>query len=209
MMTGSTAIHIVGLCGSLRETSYTRFALNVALQGAISLGAHTSLIDLKDLDLVFCAGKIPDHEAPPGVLRLRQDLRKAQGIIIGTPIYHGSFTGVLKNALDLTGFEEFSGKVLGLLSVAGGTMSGVEALNSLRSIGRSLHAWVIPEQVSIPQAWKAFDDAGHPLDENLLNRMEDLGQQVTRFAYLLHSKEAKAFLEAWENAPQNPGGGES
>jgi FMN reductase len=49
--------------------------------------------------------------------------------------------GVLKNALDLMGFEEFEGKVVGLVAVSGGAMGGLSALNGLRDISRALHAW--------------------------------------------------------------------
>ena len=73
-------------------------------------------------------------------------------------------------------------------------------------IGRALHAWVIPEQVSIPQAWKLFDDAGQLRHEDLHRRLFELGQQVARFAYLHTSKQTLDFLKAWEIAPENPGG---
>jgi len=53
---------------------------------------------------------------------LREEVKQAHGIILGTPEYLGSYSGVLKNALDLMGFEEFEGKMLGLLGVSGGAM---------------------------------------------------------------------------------------
>jgi NAD(P)H-dependent FMN reductase len=77
----------------------------------------------------------------------------------------------------------------------------------LRTIGRSLHAWIIPEQVSIPQAWKMFDDAtGNLRDKDLEHRLKEIGRQVARFAYLHTSEEALEFLRLWESAPVNPGG---
>ena len=198
------AISVVGINGSLRDGSYTRLALNLALQGAEEVGAQTQLIDLREYDLIFCNGKL-GKDAPPDVLRLRQDVKQAQGIILGTPEYHGSFSGVLKNALDLMGFAEFEGKMIGLLSVSGGEMGGLNGLNSLRAIGRTLHAWVIPEEVSIPRAYKKFDDRGKVLDDTLRERILELGRQVARFAYLHTSKQTNEFLELWEEAPVNPG----
>ena len=56
---------------------------------------------------------------PPGVGKLREEVRAAEGIILGTPEYHGGFSGVLKNALDLMGFDEFEGKMMGLVGVSG------------------------------------------------------------------------------------------
>ena len=88
-------------------------------------------------------------------------------------------------------------------------MGAIHALNSLRSIGRSLHAWVLPDQVSIPQAWKVFGDNGESQDEELGLRLTELGRQVARFAYLHSSEQAREFMRLWEEAPPNPGGGVS
>jgi FMN reductase len=197
---------VVGICGSIRRGSYTRMAVEIALQGAQEAGAQTRLIDLKDYQLVFCDGKEDESAFPEDVFRLRREVGQAGGIILGTPEYHGSFSGVLKNALDLMGFDEFEGKMIGLVGVSGGALGAVHALSSLRTVGRALHAWVIPEQVSIPEAWKVFDESGAMKDSNLEKRVKDVGRQVARFAYLHTSEKAREFLRAWEGAPVNPGG---
>lgn len=197
-------VRVIGICGSLRAGSYTRMALAIALQGAQDLGAKTEIIDLNQYDLVFNDGR--DTPYPEGVQRLRADVRSAQGIILGTPEYHSGMSGALKNALDLMGFKEFGGKMLGLVGVSGGAMGAVNALNSLRAVGRSLHAWVVPEQVSIPEAWKVFRDDGLLKNEDYRQRLLDVGRQVARFAYLHSSQEVKSFLKLWEEAPSNPGG---
>jgi FMN reductase len=196
-------ILVVGICGSLRPGSHTRMALEIALEGARQVGAVTRLIDLREYELVFCDGS---RNYPAGVARLRRDVKEANGIILGTPEYHASYSGVLKNALDLMGFAEFEGKMVGLAGVSGGQMGAANALNSLRTVGRAMHAWVIPEQVSVPEAHRAFDPAGRLHDLKLAERLRDVGRQVARFAYLHTSDRAGAFLEAWENAPPNPGG---
>ncbi len=85
-------------------------------------------------------------------------------------------------------------------------MGAANALNSLRTIGRTLHAWLIPEQASIPEAWKVFEESGNLKDADLENRLKEVGRQVARFAYLHTSEKAQEFLRAWEGAPMNPGG---
>lgn len=199
-------ILVVGICGSLRPGSYTRMAVKIALEGAQETGAQTQLIDLKDYELVFCRGKEDESVYPEDVLRLRREVRQAQGIILGTPEYHGGFSGVLKNAVDLMGFDEFGGRMIGLVGVSGGAQGAVHALDSLRTVGRSLHAWVVPQQTSIPQAWKVFDKSGILKDNSLENRLKEVGRQVARFAFLHTSEKSQEFLKAWEDAPQNPGG---
>jgi NAD(P)H-dependent FMN reductase len=107
------------------------------------------------------------------------------------------------------GFEQFEGKIVGLVGVSGGRMGAVNALNSLRIVCRSLHAWVVPEQASIIQAAQQFDEDGEPLDEDLRESLRTIGRQVARFSYLHTSRQALDFLRLWETAPQNPGGSTS
>jgi FMN reductase len=199
------AIRVVGLSGSLRDGSYTRLAVQIALRGAAELGAETRLLDLRDYKLPFCTGRVDEATCPPDVLRVRRDLRVAQGIILGTPEYHASFSGVLKNALDLMGFDEFEGKMLGLVGVSGGRLGAINALNSLRMVGRALHAWVIPEQVSVAEAQRVFDAEGRLRDPSTEGALEEVGRQVARFAFLHNSAQVQEFLRLWETAPFNPG----
>jgi NAD(P)H-dependent FMN reductase len=159
-------------------------AVQLALHGAQEVGAQTRLIDLKDYHLLFCDGKEDESAYPEDVFTLRKEVSQAGGIILGTPEYHGSFSGVLKNALDLMGFNEVEGKMIGLVGVSAGALGTVDALNSLRTIGRALHAWVVPEQASIPEAWKVFDESGTLKDRALEKRVKEVGRQVARFAYL-------------------------
>ena len=202
-------IHVVGLCGSISPDSFTRKALNIALQGAAELGAEVELIDLREYTIPFCDGKADESAYPPDVFRLRKTVAGAQGIIFATPEYHGSYSGVLKNAIDMMGFDEFEGKMLGLLGVSGGALGAVNALNSLRNIGRALHAWVVPHQASVSDDWKQFDENDQLIDEGLQKRVAEVGRQVARFAFLHSSSQSQSFMSEWEKALPNPGAGSS
>ena len=201
----SQEIQVAGICGSLRKRSFARMAVKVALTGAKEAGVRTRLIDLREYQLTFCDGKEDESAYPEDVFRLREDLRTAQGVILVTPEYHGGYSGVLKNALDPMGFDEFEGKVLGLVGVSGGRMGAFGAMNSLREVGRALHAWVIPEQAAIPEAHTVFDASGTLKDSDLEERVKEVGRQVARFAYLHTSEKVQEFLRAWECAVANPG----
>jgi NAD(P)H-dependent FMN reductase len=196
-------IRVAGISGSRRPGSYTRMAVETALRGAAEVGAGTRLIDLHEYNLGFAGGT---DSATPDLDRLRAAVKEAHGIVLGTPEYHGSFSGVLKNALDLMGFEEFEGKMIGLVGVSGGAMGAFNALNGLRDIGRALHAWVVPEQTSVPEAWKVFDETGRVADKRIEDRLLEVGRQVGRFARLHQCAAAHEFLKEWEEAPPNPGG---
>lgn len=199
-------IRVAGICGSLRAGSYTRMALRLALAAAEEAGAETALIDLRDYDLPFATGEELAGKAADSVLRLRGDVKAADGLILATPEYHNSFSGVLKNALDLMGFDEIEGKMIGLIGVAGGSLGAFDALSDLRNIGRALHAWVIPEQASVPEAWKQFSEDGSVKSEAIRDRLRQVGMQVARFARVHKCAEARDFLELWQKAPANPGG---
>jgi NAD(P)H-dependent FMN reductase len=103
------------------------------------------------------------------------------------------------------GFDEFEGKMLGLVGVSGGRMGAYDALNTLRNVGRALHAWVIPDQASVPEAWNVFTDDGKISDRQIEERLKDVGRQVARFARLHKCEQALDFLRCWQTAQPNPG----
>jgi len=169
-------IKIVGINGSLRPGSYSAMALEVAISRVQALGVETEIIDLRKLSLPFCNGG-DDYSDYPDVAKMQQTVKSAAGLILATPEYHGSVSGVMKNALDLMSFEELSGKVAGLISVLGG-QSNSNALNDLRIILRWVHAWVIPEQIGLGQAWKVFNEEGKILDEKLSQRFDAFARSL-------------------------------
>ena len=184
--------------------SATRLAVRCALLGAEEEGAVAQLLDLATYDLPFL-GREKERTATMAVERFLADLRAADGIILGSPEIHGSISGVLKNALDLTDRETFEGKMLGLIGVAGGRMGASETLSHLRAIGRSLHAWVVPTQVSISAADGAFDSVGKPIDSEVSDRLKSVGRQVAHFARLHKCENHVQFLREWEGAGRDAG----
>ena len=163
-------VKIVGIIGSLRPESYSAKALQQVMEIAQAKGAETEILDLRVMNLPFCdaSDEYPEY---PDVKKLQETVKSADSLILATPEYHGSLSGVLKNALDLMSFEHLSDKVTGLISVLGG-QSNSNALNDMRVIVRWVHGFVIPEQVAIGQAWKAFDKEGKLIDQKLLERCD-------------------------------------
>jgi FMN reductase len=169
-------VKIVGIAGSLRTNSYSVQALKLAADRIQALGTEVEILDLRQMNLPFCNGEdnYPDY---PDVEKLRNAVKEADGLILVTPEYHGSVSGVLKNALDLMSFEHLSGKVAGGISILGG-QSNNNALNDLRTILRWVHAFVIPDQIAIGQAWQAFDKEGKLQDEKLSQRLDRFAQNL-------------------------------
>ena len=177
LLTDMAPPHVIAIPGSLRDESYTRKALLIALAAAEDAGATTDLVDLRDLDLAVVDA---DEDDPADAEELTRRVREADTILLGTPVYHGSYSSPLKTALDYCGFDEFEDKTVGLLAVAGGGFP-VTALDHLRSVCRALNAWVIPHQVAIPQAYSKFE-AGELTDDDLRERVEVLGRRGVQYA---------------------------
>jgi len=176
-MTEDTAPVVTALCGSLRDGSHTRTALRYALEEASDRGGETTLLDLREYDLpVFDADSRDVGDAE----RLREQLRRADAVVLGSPMYHGSFSAPLKNALDYCGFDEFENTTVGLLGVSGGRFP-TTTLEHLRSVCRALNAWVIPHQAAIPGASDQFED-GAFVDEGMERRVRVLGQRAVEYA---------------------------
>jgi len=179
-------VKIVGLNGSLRPDSYSALALKQAAARVTALGAEMEILDVRALNLPFCDGG-DDYSDYPDVARLQAAFKAADGMILATPEYHGSVSGVLKNALDLMSFEHLDGKVAGCISVLGG-QSNNNALNHLRLILRWVHAWVIPEQIAIGQVWNAFSADGKLKDEKLAQRFDRFASSLVENTEKLRSR---------------------
>ena len=90
-------VEIVGITGSLRSDSYSALALEQALKRVKALDAEVEMLDLREMTLPFCDGgnEYPEH---PDVEVLRDKVKAADGLILATPEYHGSLSGVLNGA---------------------------------------------------------------------------------------------------------------
>jgi FMN reductase len=185
-------VNIVGLGGSLRPTSSSRAALKVALDGAAEAGAKVDLLDLRQLNLPMYDPS--SDEMPESVTRLVESIYAADGMIWSSPLYQGSISGSFKNALDwlilLSDREPayLTDKVVGLISVAGGTQ-GLQAINTMEFIVRALRGWAVPLVVPIPQSWQAFEDSGRPANPQIEEPLKTLGGEVVRVTRRLAQKE--------------------
>ena len=193
-------IRITGVCGSLNPDGATSKALAVSLSGADEYNAETTLLQLRDFDLVFY-GSVPPEEYPPDVQQLRQALKESHGIILATPEYHGSLTGALKNMLDLMSVEDFETKIIGLVGVAGGYIGAINSLNTMKTICRNLHCWVLPQEVSIANSGEMFDDDGSVKDPALEERLLNVGRQVVKFVSVQHKVQQDEFMKMWKTLP--------
>lgn len=177
---------IVGLGGSLARVSRSRAALQLALEGAESAGASTTLLDLRELALPMYD---PDEvgDTPAAAERLIESCYAADGMLWSSPMYQGTISGAFKNALDwlhVLGSREppfLHDKVVGLISAAGGTQ-GLQAINTMEFATRALRAWDVPYVVPVAAAARVFDDDGQIKDPAVELQLKALGGEVVRVA---------------------------
>ena len=176
-------MNVFSISGSLRQDSSTAKALDIALQAAKDAGANVQVIDLSQMDLPFCDGRKDERTYGGDVGRFIEMVEQADGLIIGSPNYHGSITGVLKNALDLLGPDAIRDKLVGLVATARGEAGAMNTLNHMRHICRWMNGWVIPAEVSIPRSHEMLDGE---VDQALRTQLESLGRELVRYSTLLH-----------------------
>ena len=179
-----TGLRVVGVGGTLREGSASLGALRRALAAAGEAGAETDLLDLRELGLPMYKPGLALDEYGPEVGRFVDALRETDTLILSTAAYHGTLAGVTKNALDfaqfLSGGEHpyFDGKVVGLISTAGGEQAGTNATGAMVDVVHALRGVVAPLMVEIPRAWKVTDDEGNVTDDGYVERLDRLGRLV-------------------------------
>jgi FMN reductase len=178
---------IVGIGGTVRSPSSSERVLTAALAAAEAAGARTQLFGGEILSRLPIYNPADPGE-PPERSALVEAVRKADGVIVATPGYHGSLSGLIKNALDslepLSGAERpyLDGRAVGCIVVADGWQACGSALASLRSIVHALRGWPTPLGATINSATKPFDEAGALTDPRDIWQVETVAQQVVAFA---------------------------
>jgi len=135
--------------------------MRLTLAAAERAGARTKLICGEALNLPMYQPE--NSERTDAARALVAELALADGIILGSPGYHGSISGFVKNALDyaedLRGNERpyFSGRAVGCIATAGGWPGAVHTLGALRDIVHALRGWPTPLGAAINTSDKIFD----------------------------------------------------
>ena len=175
------------LYGSLRDRSFSRFLAYEAARLLEAMGGEVRIFHADGLPL-------PD-DAPvehPKVQELRQLSIWSEGQVWVSPERHGNMTGVMKAQVDWLPLSEGSvrptqGRTLAVMQVSGGSQS-FNAVNSLRVLGRWMRMITIPNQSSVPMAYKEFDDAGRMKPGPLYDRVVDVCEELMKFTLLMRGR---------------------
>lgn len=182
---------IVGIGGTTRAGSASEMALRCALKFAEAAGASTKLLVGPALDLpMYTAG---NNERPAIAHELVNSFRESHGIIVASPGYHGSISGLIKNALDYVEemrgdrFAYFDRRAVGCIACAFGWQATGSTLATLRSIAHALRGWPTPVGVAINSSLPIFDKTGSCIDAAAANHLKIMATQVVEFARMCKS----------------------
>jgi FMN reductase len=178
---------IVGIGGTFRPGSSTEKALAFSLRAASMAGADTALLGGEFLNaLPIFNPQIGEGTAEQR--RLVDTVRRADGIILATPGYHGSLSGVIKNALDTLELTRndpapyFQGRPIGTIVTADGGQAGGTTLMALRGIIHAMRGWPTPLGAALNASVPLFADDGQCSDRRDAWQLEMVAEQIMDFA---------------------------
>lgn len=180
------SLRVVGIGGSTRAGSQSERALQMVLASAHASGAETLAITGVDLLLPFYDPAMT--ERTDAARRLVDAVRGADGVVLASPGYHGTVSGLVKNALDyIEDLREderpyLDGRAVGCVATAYGWQASVTTLTALRSVVHALRGWPTPLGAAVNSALAHFDDSGAVSDDTVATNLHILGQQVVEFA---------------------------
>lgn len=182
-------LRIVAIGGTVNNGSTTEQALRFATRSAAEAGAQVEVFGGDYLASLAHYGGT-DHEPGSGA-KLIEAVRQADGVLIAAPGYHGTISGLVKNALDY--LEALSrdtrpylhGRAVGLIATASGMQASMSTLGTLRAIVHALRGWPTPIGATIQSLPGLFDAEGNCTDERVGMQLALVGQQVFEGAQAL------------------------
>jgi chromate reductase len=165
-MSHSGTVRILGIAGSLRRGSFNAAALRAARDLAPD-GMTIEIFDLAPIPMYNDDVRLEGY--PPPVADFRARIKAADGLLIATPEYNYSTSGVLKNAIDWASRppeHPFEGKPIGLMGASAGALGTARAQYHLRQMFVFLNGFVMNRpEVMIPSAQSKFDAEGELTDQ--------------------------------------------
>jgi FMN reductase len=172
------ALKVLAVIGSLQRGSVTRVVIHHVAERLQAAGCSVDILDFLKEPLALYN---PDtaHELD-GYTDLQARVERADVIVLGTPDYHGSLSGAMKNFLDHF-WHEFAGKLFA--TIVASHERGLTVTDQLRTIARQCYAWTLPYGVSLTEDVDVKD--GQIVSEQLRKRLENLIRDTRVYGELL------------------------
>ncbi|HUD91700.1 NADPH-dependent FMN reductase [Sphingobium sp.] len=187
-LSAARAKRIVGLGGTFRQASSSERIVRAVLAECAALGADTIMFDGPALaHLPHFNPEQPDRTEEESALV--EAIRTCDGIVIGSPGYHGGYSGLVKNAIDL--LEDlraddriyFDGRPVGLVVTAAGWQACGTTLSALRDVVHAMRGWPTPVGVAVNSVeQRPFAPDGMIGDDGIARAVRAQAQQIMSFA---------------------------
>jgi FMN reductase len=188
-------LRIVALGGSSKPMAASERALRIAALAAAEAGAEVTFLTGRSLLVPLYDTETSDRT--PETVAIIDALRRADGVLIASPGYHGSFSGMVKNALDYA--EDLrhddrpylEDRAVGLIAVAHGWQTAVGTLNQLREVVHALRGWPAPLGVAVNDSAGLIGDDADSTDPAVVRQLLTMGRQVVTFATAMRATPAE------------------
>lgn len=177
MHMGQQPLRVLAICGSLRQASYNRILLRLAMEFVQAQGHEVAEFNLKQHSLPVYDQDIQDAGLPDNVQALKQAIEANQLLLLASPENNYSITAALKNAIDWASRNgnSWSGKVAAIFGASNGPYGTLRGQFQLRHILTSVNVLVAPQpQVLIPMNETAFTPEGQLINPKKMEQLEKL-----------------------------------
>ncbi|HXU95735.1 MAG TPA: NAD(P)H-dependent oxidoreductase [Candidatus Nitrosotalea sp.] len=174
---------VLGVGSSLRENASSTSALSIALDFAKKQGAEIRLLDLKQTKLPLFDPT--SNQSLSEINKAKDDVNWSDALILSTPDYHGSMSGVMKNFLDYF-WAEFAGKTFGYICAS--SEKGLTAMDQMRTAVRQCYGWSIPYGVSVSDS---EDFVNGKITPKLESRLDMLARDLVVYGNIIRQQFVK------------------
>lgn len=170
--------------GSLAEKSHTFGLLTYIEKLFVDKGHEVIVWDLREkvLPSALPAFHRDPTQNPHEIVReFAAVVDSADGYILGSPLYHASYSGMLKNALDNLRSNPFQNKWVGLVGNVGSARADALQLHHLRDVVRALYGYVLQSQLATISSDYTDSDNGYVLSEpSIQERAERIVNEIIK-----------------------------
>jgi FMN reductase len=173
-----TPLNVLAVVGSLQRASVTRVVIHDAVDQLRAAGCQVDVLDFLQEPLAVYN---PDTAYElPGFPELQARVSRADVVLLGSPDYHGSLSGAMKNFLDHF-WHEFAGKLMA--PIVASHEKGLTVIDQLRTVARQCYAWSLPYGVSFAENVDVKD--GRIVSDSLRRRLEMMVRDLRVYGTLL------------------------
>lgn len=171
---------LVGLSGSPTERSKTLLAIEVAVEHVADAypSVETEIVNVRDYDVQFCDGRDP-AKYEGDTRRVIDKIVEADALIVGTPMYRATYTGILKNVFDLIPNDALHGKPVGIVATGGSDHHFLAIEHELKPLIGFFQGLALPGGV---YAKNEDYENGALVSEGVIRSLRQLAGSVVEFA---------------------------